>query len=302
MVSSVKPEDQFSHWKGELESDILVSLASLAGERMFFEGDNSSGVSGDLEHATNTATNMEAVWGMGQNVAVILAPRGPGAQVPPTGRGDEPPANRRHIAERVEDNLKNLLQRAADILETNRREVLSLAHALEANKTLSGDDVIAVIEKHQGPIIDGRPYANDAFYREIEAYHRAALIAHINHTSIKLTLPVAPVIEEDAWSGPRQPHGLLLPQPPGAVPGASVPGTPNGGTTPGQPTYGQPGYGQPPAYGQQQPPAFGPPPAYGPPAAPPAYGPPPAPPAGGPPPGADGTAPGGAAAPFTDPS
>ena len=65
MVSSVKPEDQFTSWKSEMESDIMVSLASLAGERMFFEGDNSSGVSGDLEHATSTASNMEARWGMG---------------------------------------------------------------------------------------------------------------------------------------------------------------------------------------------------------------------------------------------
>jgi hypothetical protein len=304
MVASVKPEDQFSHWKGELESDILVSLASLAGERMFFEGDNSSGVSGDLEHATNTATNMEAVWGMGKNVGVILTPRGPGAMMPGQGRGDETAVNRRFIAERVEDNLKTLLERAAEILKENRREVLSLAHALEAHKTLSGDDVIAVIEKHQGPILDGRPYGNDAFYREIEAYHRAAVIAHINHTSIKLTLPVAPVIEDYGWSGPRQQHGLILPQPPGGLPGAipgapvpgATPGAPNGGTAPapGQPTYGQPGYGQP-----GQPPAYGPPPSYGP---PPTYGPPPAPPAGGPTPGADGTAPGGAAAPFTDPS
>ena len=94
--------------------------------------------------------------------------------MPPTGRGDEPAVNRRHVAERVEDNLKEPCCSGRPTSSTNRREVLSLAHALEANKTLSGDDVIAVIEKHAGPIIDGRPYANDAFYREIEAYHRAA--------------------------------------------------------------------------------------------------------------------------------
>ena len=282
-----------------------MSLASLAGERMFFEGDNSSGVSGDLESATSTATNMEARLGHGLERCRRHRAGGwtgePGAGAAGPGRAARSTGAR--LADRIEDNLARLLRaRRLRSWSSNRREVLCLAHALEAQQDPHRR------RRHRGasrssagPIVDGRPYADDAFYREIEAYHRAALIAHMNHTSIKLALPVAPVIEEDAWSGPRQPHGLLLPQPPGALPGATVPGTPNGGTTPGQPTYGQPGYGQPPAYGQQ-PPAYQPPPAYGPPAAPPTYGPPAAPPAGGPPPGADGTAPGGAAAPFTDPS
>ena len=49
MVASIPPEDQFTQWRSEYEADVMVSLASLAGERMFFEGDNSSGVSGDLD-------------------------------------------------------------------------------------------------------------------------------------------------------------------------------------------------------------------------------------------------------------
>src|SRR5207302_3625918 len=63
MVASIPPEDQFTRWRTEYESDILVSLASLAGEKMFFEGDSSSGVSGDLETATALATFMEGFWG-----------------------------------------------------------------------------------------------------------------------------------------------------------------------------------------------------------------------------------------------
>src|SRR5690606_11646367 len=60
MVSSIKPEDQFTRWKSEHEADIMVSLASLAGERMFFGDDNSSGVSGDLHSATYLTALMEA--------------------------------------------------------------------------------------------------------------------------------------------------------------------------------------------------------------------------------------------------
>ena len=63
MVASIPPEDQFTRWRSEYETDILVSLASLAGERMFFGNDSSSGVSGDLESATTVASFMEGFWG-----------------------------------------------------------------------------------------------------------------------------------------------------------------------------------------------------------------------------------------------
>jgi ATP-dependent Zn protease len=39
-----------------------------------------------------------------------------------------------------------MLERTATILKENRREVLALAHALESHKTLTGEDVIAVLE------------------------------------------------------------------------------------------------------------------------------------------------------------
>src|SRR5712691_9152275 len=69
MVASIPPEDQFTRWRSEYETDILVSLASLAGERMFFDQDSSSGVSGDLESATTVASFMEGFWGMGATVS-----------------------------------------------------------------------------------------------------------------------------------------------------------------------------------------------------------------------------------------
>ena len=68
MVSSIPPEDLFTRWRSEYESDVMVSLASLAGEKMFFGGDSSSGVSGDLESATQLAILMEGYWGMGTSI------------------------------------------------------------------------------------------------------------------------------------------------------------------------------------------------------------------------------------------
>ena len=54
-VSSIPPEDQFVQWRSERDADIIVILASLAGERLFFDGDHSAGVGGDMRGATAVA-------------------------------------------------------------------------------------------------------------------------------------------------------------------------------------------------------------------------------------------------------
>ena len=188
MVSSIKPEDQFTHWRTEYESDIIVGLASLAGERMFFDGDNSSGVSGDLESATMIATFMEGYWGMGSTVASHAATQrvGVGGGGRPGG-GDEKEERellKGSLGERIEDNLAELLRRAERLLAEHRLEVLAVAHALETHKTLAGEDVVAVIEGRQGSIVDGRPYKTEAFAEQAEAYHAMAVSAHRDHSPV----------------------------------------------------------------------------------------------------------------------
>ncbi|MBX6382591.1 MAG: AAA family ATPase [Microbispora sp.] len=205
MVASIKPEDQFTRWKSEYEADIMVSLASLAGERMFFGEDNSSGVSGDLQSATAITALMEAHWGMGIGVASLPALQelglreGKAAQPKPGGGGigfTGTPSGRRDemvpdmLPERIEYNLSRLLEKTAELLRQNRREVLCVAHALEQHKTLNGDDVVAVIEGRMGPLIDGSVYASDEFYEEIEAYHEAAVEAHRTHSEVPVELPL----------------------------------------------------------------------------------------------------------------
>lgn len=193
MVASIPPDDQFTRWKSEYEADILVSLASLAGERMFFGGDNSSGVSGDLESATTIASFMEGHWGMGSTVSShasnrrfeVGAPGGGGKEK----RGDATKEMRRSLADRIESNLATLLNKAEKLLKENRDQVLSLAHALEVHKTLSGEDVAAVIDGVAGPIVDGRPYTKAKNIKILEAYHEAAVRAHRDHNSPSILLP-----------------------------------------------------------------------------------------------------------------
>jgi cell division protease FtsH len=198
MVASIPPEDQFTRWRSEYETDILVSLASLAGERMFFGDDSSSGVSGDLESATTVASFMEGFWGMGSTVSSYSSAKRLEVGAPGGGaggrnkKGQDPEVElRRALADRIEDRLNALLHQVEDILIEHRSGVLALAHALETHKTLSGDDVVAVLEHREGPFVDGRVYADPALVQELEEYHAGAATAHIEHSPVPIALPAA---------------------------------------------------------------------------------------------------------------
>lgn len=191
MVASIPPDDQFTRWKSEYEADILVSVASLAGERIFFDGDNSSGVSGDLESATTIASFMEGHWGMGLTVSSHASNKRNEIGTPGSGRAKEDGVRelRMALADRIEENLSTLLGKAEQILQENRSKVLALAHALEIHKTITGDDVAAVLEGTQGPLVDGRPYLLAENQEAIAEYHLASLSAHKSHEKPNLEIP-----------------------------------------------------------------------------------------------------------------
>jgi histone H3/H4 len=284
MVASIPPEDQFTRWRSEYMSDILVSLASLAGERMFFDGDSSSGVSGDLESATAVASFMEGYWGMGSTVSSYSTARRLEVGSPGGGRGGPSKGEstekvlRAALADRIEDQLGDLLTQAEEILKENRLGVLSLAHALETHKTLSGEDVEAVLEHREGITVDGTVYADPDFTARLEEYHASAAGAHRGHTHVSLTMP------EGGRLQPPVPD-VPIPEPVGAVPDPwSAQGHAPGlgyGQAPPAPGNGQPapwyGPGYPPPQGNGQPvPGNGAPAAHGAaPGYPPAYGTPP---------------------------
>jgi ATP-dependent Zn protease len=207
MVASIPPEEQFTRWRSEYESDILVALASLAGERMFYDGDNSSGVSGDLGSATTLTALMESHWGMGKGITSLPALQqlgiGGGGPTPPgqqrhednagLGSGPRPDERGEGLGQRIEQNLIELLDKAEASLIEHRPRVLALAHALEQHKTLTGEDVIAVLEGRPGPLVDGTPYGEPELIEELESYHRAAVAAHREHTAVAALLPIVPV-------------------------------------------------------------------------------------------------------------
>ena len=156
---------------------------------MFFDGDSSSGVSGDLESATTVASFMEGYWGMGKTVSSYATARRLEAGTP--GGGNRRPRQRGHgpradavagLADRIEDNLGRLLVRAEEILRENERQVLALAHALETHKTLSGEDVTAVFEGRAARWSTARPTRTTRSSTRLREYHPAAARAHREHS------------------------------------------------------------------------------------------------------------------------
>ena len=194
MVSSIPPEDLFTRWRSDYEADVMVSLASLAGEKMFFAGDSSSGVSGDLESATQLATFMEGYWGMGQTISSHgvthrVGVGGGGRPGKPEEEKDrellKAGARRPHRGEARRSSSSAPRSSSHE----NRVQVLAVTHALESHKTLTGEDIEAVIEGEQGPLIDGRVYGTPEFEGIAEAYHAEVLDAHGRHGKVEVPLP-----------------------------------------------------------------------------------------------------------------
>jgi ATP-dependent Zn protease len=61
---AVEKEEEFSHFRSTAAGQLRHGLGAIASERVFY-GENSTGVSQDLVQATNLASAMIAVWGMG---------------------------------------------------------------------------------------------------------------------------------------------------------------------------------------------------------------------------------------------
>jgi cell division protease FtsH len=213
LVSYIPPEDQMFEWRSEREIDVMGSLASLVGERMFFDDDNSSGVGSDLNNATRIVMMNLGLSGMGDTIAshMVTLAGFRGAQAVETG------ADRNmfdgEFGKQVETKLRELYDRTWDLLEEHRADVLAVAHVLETHKTVTGDDIAAVMEGTVGPTVDGRPYQVAGFRQMLENYHMAALRAHKEHAGVDAMIPV--------------------PVPPPPVPLQPVPEAPGGAQQPG---------------------------------------------------------------------
>jgi cell division protease FtsH len=203
-VKPIPVEEQFTSWRSEFEAEVMVFLASLVGEKMFFDGDSSSGVGSDLQQATAISLHMEGLWGMGGQVgsyAATLAQQNASPVLDGTDRNVLETA----LGKRAEARLGTLAERTGSLLAENRTSVLAVGHALEAHRTLSGQDIAAIMNRELGPVVDGRPYGDPNFVAELEAYHLNAMSIQ-SRGALALPVPV------------RHPRPELS-----AIPNASIP-------------------------------------------------------------------------------
>ena len=178
-VSPIPLEDRFVQWKSEVDTDVVTFIASLAGEQLFYDGDHTQGVGGDMAAATSLVTRGMLSHAMGPTLRAFNA-----STVANSGLliGGIPLVQglsmEGEIAEAIEERLQELYQRAVTVLKKNRAAVLAVTHALETHRTISGEDVAAVIEGRPGPLVDGSIYATKEMKKALEDYHTAAVAAH----------------------------------------------------------------------------------------------------------------------------
>jgi len=199
-VSRVPVVERMFEWRSDAEHDIMISIASLVGERKFFDGDNTNGVSSDLDTATRLALVMESRWGMGETIAThgVLMEENAGPAGVPVDDTIDKPIRMLMLGERVERRLRELFDKTDELINDNRYQVLALAHALEVHRTLNGADVEAVIDMTRGPIIDGSIYGDTAVRNAIEAYHESSVIFHrTGNGKPQLPLTAAVIAGED---------------------------------------------------------------------------------------------------------
>lgn len=173
MVRSLGQEERYTQWKSEFETDIMVSLASRVGERMFFGEDNSSGVSGDLTSATTIAALMEGAWGMGVGLVSYA-----GTSTNASGGTDYPVSVAlRARRDQIENSLTELYDRTNKLLAKNRDKVLELAAALEDKKTISGDEVSEIMGSVPGEQVMREPVGWQSVTEEVGAKRREQALA-----------------------------------------------------------------------------------------------------------------------------
>jgi hypothetical protein len=208
-VSPVPIEERKFDWRTELELDVMVYLASLVAERMFFGGDNSVGVGGDLNSATSIVRRMLSRAGMGESLTSHVT--NPAMQGMGSTADDLGEAWRNEFDQRVEQKLQELYQRTFELIDGNRWFLAAIAHALQQHHTITGEDIDAIYRGAQGPTLDGAVYRSEGFLEQYGSYLAAAQDAHRAQGQIRMVMPRFEPHPVHAFGAPplAAPSGLL---------------------------------------------------------------------------------------------
>lgn len=105
--------------------------------------------------------------------------------------------------------LDQSCKRAMDLLEDSKSSVLAVAHAPEINLTVTGEDMMVIVDRVQGTPIDGWIYADPALLEELEEYCEHAAVAHQTHLFVNTDLPAETVSADAAATVGLQDHSAV---------------------------------------------------------------------------------------------
>ena len=165
---SMEKDERFSHFRSYVMGRLITTLGAMAAEHVFY-GENSQGVSGDVQSATANAAMMVGVWGMGadpvhidgslevaqdaEHVQGRLERIGSTIMNRASGQGmfDENPLGailadreKRKAAAQI---LGQAYVTAYALMATNRQPIERIAETLIERKEMHGDEVIDLLNQ-----------------------------------------------------------------------------------------------------------------------------------------------------------
>jgi cell division protease FtsH len=142
LLAHSEPEERWTRTRAEIEALIRIAMGGLVAEEIFF-GDTSSGVSGDLQAATEAAAQMVGSYGMAGSLISLDAMRAGNANIVAKVLNDETSRERvESILDRARDDVRSILSERAYLVE-------SLRDALLEHEELIGPDIGGALERAQ---------------------------------------------------------------------------------------------------------------------------------------------------------
>jgi ATP-dependent Zn protease len=163
---SMEKDERFSHFRSYVVGRLITMLGSMAAEHVFY-GENSQGVSGDLQTATIYAAMMVGVWGMGADPVhisgslevsedaehVLRRLERIGDSIMNRAGGGSPMApdpissvlNDRHKRQAAAQILGQAYVTAYALVAQNREPLEKIADTLVERKEMHGDEVVDLL-------------------------------------------------------------------------------------------------------------------------------------------------------------
>ena len=143
-VMRLPEKDRMSVSREKLHADLAVAMGGRVAEEIIFGYDKvTTGASGDIQQATDSAKRMVTQWGLSDKVGMINYAKDPENQFAPNDISDDQ-------AQLIDEEIKAIVEkgykRAQTILKKHADELEAVAQGLLKYETLSGEEIKELLE------------------------------------------------------------------------------------------------------------------------------------------------------------